>query len=252
VYNELNKQTARILPDGRIETKVYDANGLLIKATDFNEHVTGFSYDDVNAPGRLHNREFFDSNSLYDSDDPNVTYHYRYDNLGRKTYVDVNDQGDEVAYHYYYNQEGQIYQLDSPQGYIRYGFYDNTGRKASVFTPTAPTDDDETYYDKTEYGYDELGRLEWAQLSEANDVPRTDEITYYSYSSVGSLEQVAYPNNTTTYTYDNLNRLTDVNIYDNSGLFASYAYELAADGTRTAVAESVWNGVDYNDTIVNW
>jgi YD repeat-containing protein len=39
----LNKQVARILPDGRMETKAYDANGLLIKATDFKEQVTGFN-----------------------------------------------------------------------------------------------------------------------------------------------------------------------------------------------------------------
>ena len=75
--------------------------------------------------------------------------------------VDVNDLDNSTlaTYKNYYDKEGRLYQLDSPQGFVRYSFSDITGRKLSTFMSTAWDDDDETYYDKVEYAYDQLGRL---------------------------------------------------------------------------------------------
>ncbi|MHC4739164.1 MAG: hypothetical protein ACYS9Y_09705 [Planctomycetota bacterium] len=244
-YNHLHKQTSRTLPNGETEYKEYDEYGRLVKATDFIGQVTSFSYDDPNAAGLLHYQKFYDSNSYYDSNpnDPNLSVHFTYDELSRKTHVDVNDEGTEYVYQYWYDDEGRVYRTFSPQGYVNYEFSDLTGRRVSVYTPTGTADTEIDYY------YDQLGRLEQVKVDKRNSQD-VDEDIYYTYNAVGSLATVTYPNNVTTYTYDSLNRLTDVNIYDGSDtLIASYDYELSSCcGTWDRAVEDV-NG---QQTIIDY
>ncbi len=76
-----------------------------------------------------------------------------------------------------------------------------------------------------------------------------DENIYYTYNEVGSLATVAYPNNVTTYTYNDLNRLTNMSITDGSNnVIVSYEYTLAADGQRTSAKEVV----DGSTTTIAW
>ena len=90
--------------------------------------------------------------------------------------------------------------------------------------------------------------------SKRNGESPSNEITYYSYNAVGSLELIDYANgNTALYTYDSLNRLTELVHYDDYGgagqtQLAKYQYELADDGMRTGVTEVV----DGNTTTIAW
>ena len=244
-YNEMHQQASRILPDGRTDYKTYDANGLLVKSVDFEGHVTGFKYNDR---GQLEFQNFYDDNDLYDLDDPNMYYKLAYDNLGRVVTTEVNDVDTPdgvVIYRNYYDAEGGIYQLDSPEGFIRYEFSDITGRRMEVYTPES--EESQEFDTKVGYTYDQLGRLKTVTLNKYNG-ETSSQTTTYSYNDVGSLASVAHPNNLTTYQYDSLNRLTDVNIYDASELAVHYEYTLAPDGHRTGVTEVV----DGNTTVVDW
>ena len=75
--------------------------------------------------------------------------------------------------------------------------------------------------------------------------------TIYNYTKVGSRASVTLPNGAkTTYTYDDLNRLTNLSNHksDNS-LLSSYTYTLAPNGRRTGVVEQTLN--DDNSTFTN-
>jgi len=246
-YNEINKQITRKLPDGRTEYSLYDANGLPVKSTDFEAHVTGFEYNDR---GQLQFQNFYDDNDLYQSNEPNIYYKLTYDNLGRVLTTEVNDldtPGEPVIYKNYYDAEGRIWQLDLPDGFIRYEFFPITGRRMSVYTPES--EQEAANFDtKLSYTYDELGRLKTVKVDKRNGQEPTSEISTYAYNDVGSIASVEHPNNLTTYRYDSLNRLTDVNIYDASQLVAHYKYALAPDGQRTGVTEVV----DGSTTVVDW
>lgn len=70
--------------------------------------------------------------------------------------------------------------------------------------------------------------------------------TTYGYDPVGNLASVAYPNGvTTTYTYNLLNRLTQVASTTSNDALAAYAYTLGAAGNRTGVVELTGRSVTY-------
>ncbi len=63
-------------------------------------------------------------------------------------------------------------------------------------------------------------------------------VTTYNYDAVGNLQNFAYPNGVThAYTYDALNRLTQMGASKNGSAISNYAYTLGLAGNRTSVAE---------------
>jgi RHS repeat-associated protein len=68
----------------------------------------------------------------------------------------------------------------------------------------------------------------------------------YSYNAVGNLQSYSYPNTvTTSYAYNNLNRLTTLSVANGQTNLASYAYTLGASGNRTQVVENNGRTVNY-------
>jgi RHS repeat-associated protein len=69
--------------------------------------------------------------------------------------------------------------------------------------------------------------------------------TTYGYDAVGNLQSFTYPNGVAhTYTYDTLNRLTQLGAAKGSPL-SSYTYTLGAAGNRLTVAELTGRTVNY-------
>ena len=69
------------------------------------------------------------------------------------------------------------------------------------------------------------------------------EVTTYDYTKVGSRASVELPNGiTTSYQYDNLNRLKNLTHKKAGELVASYAYDLLPTGRRSGVTEVTSNG----------
>ncbi len=71
-------------------------------------------------------------------------------------------------------------------------------------------------------------------------------MTTYNYDAVGNLQSFVYPNGVThAYTYDALNRLTQMGSSKSSTAISNYAYTLGAAGNRTSVAELTGRTVAY-------
>jgi len=88
------------------------------------------------------------------------------------------------------------------------------------------------------YTYEQLNRL-----STATDASGS---TTYAYDAVGNLQNFTYPNGVThAYSYDTLNRLTQVGAAKNADSISNYAYTLGAAGNRLTVAELSGRTVNY-------
>ena len=108
--------------------------------------------------------------------------------------------------------------------------YDQKGNKIAETTPSGTTN----------YEYDQLNRLVKVIA------PNGDE-TVYTYNAVGNRSQVTHPNNTVTeYTYDKLNRLTNlVNLKSSGGVISSHKHILGKEGNRIKVIENSGRTVKY-------
>jgi RHS repeat-associated protein len=88
------------------------------------------------------------------------------------------------------------------------------------------------------YTYDQLNRL--------GTVTDAFGATTYAYDAVGNLQNFTYPNGVThAYSYDTLNRLTQVGAAKNSNSLSNYAYTLGTAGNRLTVAELSGRTVNY-------
>ena len=224
-YDYLHNQTSRILPDNRTEYKEYDNLGRLTKATDFKGQIIGYFYDSL---GRLWYEKYYYNGSYYPTSPANVI-EYEYDNLGRRVSTAI----DSNTYGYQYDAENRVLLVTSPQGEIGYDYNTITGKQQFVRTPADGTDT------KVEYGYDAIGRLADVTVHKRNGVTANDKSTY-GYNAVGSLDLLCHPNgDCSTYTYDSLNRLTELKNEDGlSNVLSRFVYQLANNGRRQSVAET--------------
>jgi RHS repeat-associated protein len=273
-YDESNRQTAKYMPfafvdptpgDGEItvddvydaldaalpdvEYRDYDLYGRLEAHTDYKEQTTGYFY---NKQGQLQYKRYylFDGtvdgiNQNYDTGPENnwaEQTEYTYDTLGRRTTVEEKDNPNTYTRTttYHYDAQGRLIQVDTPQGTINYGYNPITGRKINTNTAYGNTN--------TNYYYDELGRLAGTGTALEN--------TYYHYDEAGNRKWLCIDRNgdfddsdpaaptgyeiKTDYTYDPLNRLTDL-LQKKTGeaVLSSYIYTLKADGHRHSLDETL-------------
>jgi len=239
VYYELSQQS----PQSKAATQQYDVLGRITKATDYKGQVTGFTYNDR---GLLEFEEYYVDDANYAINNPENVIEYTYDNLGRKIEVIVDNT---VEQEFYYDAEGRIQVVSSPQDYIRYEYSDITGNKIETRSYSlsadlqndvlAASDNDNT---RVEYTYDILGRLwETVVIKRDGEELTTAEVTTNFYNAVGSRDLQILPNDVNTiYEYDSLNRLTNISHMDTSQqVLSSFGYSITADGMRKAVCEQV-------------
>ena len=168
-----------------------------------------------------------------------VTYAYDgYDASGRTFSSVTNDDRSSAALKdngtttSYSNAEGQLVEVDSPQGDVHYEYDPTTGQKSRVFTgnPAAPTTD-------IDYAYDGNGRL-LTVTAVALDGAAVNLRTTYAYDLADELVATTLPNGTAEYrTYDALGRLASVETANiASGLIlAGFTYATDLAGQRTSV-----------------
>jgi RHS repeat-associated protein len=223
-YDHLHNQITREL-GGETEYKAYDEYGRIYVAEDFKGQVTGFEY---NALGQLGYKKYYENQTKYDANDPCETVSYIYDNLGRK--IEVTDSRGTTTYTY--DAEGRILSVVSPEGTVNYAYDPITGQK--INTNTASTE--------TQFDYDAMGRLNATELVKRNG-SSVSELTTYEYTAVGNRSKMHLPNGvTTSYGYDNLNRLFTLTHYDGASTprqLGSYTYTLNAEGRRDSIAEEL-------------
>lgn len=225
----------------------YDANGNLIEQTDAASDTTAYAYDALN---RLTSIDYSDSTPdvgySYDANsnrtemtDGAGSVSYVYDALNRLTET---TRGSD-SFEYDYDAASNLTERTYPGGRLTEYAYDDDSRLATVSSNSQLTS---YFYDaaanliETELpsgngyaetrSYDEAGRV-----TEVRNEKSGVALSYaqYAYNGVGNPSQIVTGAGTTTYGYDDLNRLTSAS---GGGLSLSYAYDNV--GNRTSETRS--------------
>ena len=214
-YDALGRQIGRRLPLGQTETMSYDAVGNMVSKTDFNGDTTTYSYGVC--CNRLLGKLFPDGSWVS----------FTYTATGRRA-TESKSTGETTAY--IYDALDRLLSRTDPDGTTILYTYDAASNRTSVTTSVGATI----------YAYDALNRL-------ATVTDLDGGVTTYAYDAVGNRASVAYPNAIVAqYTYDSLNRLTNLLNHTSAGAtISSYAYTLGPAGNRTRVVEDTGRTVDY-------
>ena len=217
-YDYAGRQLSRTLPMGQKETVEYNTFAQLVKQTDFKGQSVEHIYDNL---GRKTAQKYFAAGSSSATEEITFTY----DDLGRTKTI-VTPQGTTENT---YNARGELIQVSTPEGSINYTYDVKTGAKTRVWTLNSDI----------RYTYDAMNRLKTVEVHKRNGVELgTPGVTTYDYTKVGSRASISLPNGiTTSYQYDNLNRLTNLTHKKADTLIASYTYNLLPAGRRSAVTE---------------
>jgi RHS repeat-associated protein len=236
-YDKLNRLSSTSDPLGNTVKYGYDVVGNHNSTTNARGQLITFSYDPLM---RLTGISYPDGSAVgytYDADgnrtqmvDSTGTTSYLYDALNRVTKI-VNPTGNIVSYGYdaVGNRTGVTY----PDGSVVASTFDPDNRLATV-TDAASR--------QTIFGYDNVGNLKLQTNPNNTTTSRSYDaanrliglittssisgtVVSYSYTldKVGNRTQVVDTEGITTYTYDNLYRLTNVTYPD--ATFAAYQYD---------------------------
>ena len=217
-FDALGEPVSRILPLSQTNFNAYNALGQLDYSVDFKGQSNHFVYDSL---GRV------TTNLLYaaGATSPAQTNIFAYDANGRLSQT-LRPEGATTMQ---YNQDGAVTQITSPEGWISYEYDSTMGWLTRCYTVNSDV----------RYGYDGVSRLKTVTVMKRNGVALVvPEVTTNTYTKLGSLQNVYYPNGTwTAYQYDVMNHLTNMVHYNSaSQVLASYQYTVASDGTRQASA----------------
>ncbi len=212
-YDSLGRRKAAILPGGQRNETVYNAIGNIIRTTDFNGATTTFEYD---ARNRLIKNTFSDGT-------PTESFTYT---LNGKLATVTDNRG---VTSYVYDERDRLLSRTEPDTRRIQYTYDAAGNIRSLIVPSGTTS----------YTYDALNRIDTVI---APDLGKTD----YTYDKVGNLIKTDFANGvTTTKQYDLLNRLTNLENRNQTGIISSYTYTLDEIGNRIKVVEHDGRIVEY-------
>ncbi|MBN2116321.1 MAG: hypothetical protein JW730_07115 [Anaerolineales bacterium] len=242
-YDELNRPLTVTDAEGHPTTNTYDAAGNLIEVRDALDHTTHYTYDELNRQIAVTDPLEHTTQSSYDAlgnlsetvDANGVVTRYEYDELNRQVAVILNnkpgvdpDAETNIRYEFVYNEVGNRISVEDPKGKITTYGYDTLNRLIEKKDPLQNT---------WSYTYDLAG----------NRISATDaksQTIYYAYDAANQLIAIDYPGTepdvtftydlngqrigmtdglgTTTWTYDDLNRLIAVTDAFNQTIECSY------------------------------
>ncbi len=245
--NRLNNIT---YPDSNQVNAVYDLAGRLESVTDENGHATTYSYDEayrltsvMNAMGNSTSFGYDLMSNLTSQADAlgNVTdYEYDgFDRLKKIIYPEASSGATRLEETFAYNTVGEITgHTDTGGRTTTYGYVyaDSPKRRVITITDALSNATELTYNARMQmtkvkdarpsptqeyiFTYDEIGRLK-TQSPRVGTTPMS-----FVYDAVGNrTSRTDYNNHTTTYTYDNLNRLTGMSYTGAPSQYATYGYD---------------------------
>ncbi|MGC1378977.1 MAG: DUF6531 domain-containing protein, partial [Anaerolineales bacterium] len=232
----------------------YDAVGNLVSITDAKRHSTGFAYDALNRPTRKTWASGSFETLAYDLNgnitanrlaDGNINT-YSYNALNQLTQINYFDgQTNQFTYtpgglrqtatdsrgavRYDYDQRSRLTQITQPDGQALAYTYDDADNRRSLTTAAGAV----------RYDYDNANRL-------ISVTDPANAVTTFDYDALGLRSQEVLPNGVSIdYTYDALNRLTDIDQHKDAALLASYAYTFDPVGNRLSVTEASGNSTHW-------
>jgi RHS repeat-associated protein len=255
VYDEQNRLTQKIYHDGTAESYVYSL-GLLAQKTSAKGQTTGYAYDDngnltvINYPNMADVSIAYNaldkpasmtdglgtSSFGYDAmgrltsvDGPwsNDTVTYSYDELGRRSTLNVPDGAGSDGASYAYDALSRLQSVTSMAGTFGYTYAGNTGMVQQLSLPNGA---------KTQYSYDGLHQLtQIANTTAAN--ANISNYTYgYDHREVRTyVEQVvgAEPMQRINFGYDTTDQLVSEVSAETPTPDLSQSYSYDAMGNRT-------------------
>lgn len=218
-WDDLNRRTSRTLPLGQSESFTYDPEGNITARKDFNGKTTTYAYD---ALDRLLSR----------TPDPSLAgafpESFTYSATGQR--ASMSDASGQTTYTY--NNRDQILTRSMPEGTLTYT-YDLAGNVASVNSSN-------TGGTSINYSWDQDNRLQ------AVTDNRSGGTTTYSYDATNQLASFAYPNGVThSYSYDQRDRVTLLNVTGPDGLLAGYTQAFSPSGRKTNALEGTGRTAAY-------
>ncbi|RLG33490.1 hypothetical protein DRN97_04920 [Methanosarcinales archaeon] len=264
-YDAVGRLKTETTELGKTTQYDYDPVGNIVRRTAPNGDITTYSYDYLNRRTAVN---YPDGSSIT----------YAYDAMGRVTESHNNGIGANDNLYYTYDDKGQLVKLravigdfdltiqyeydavgnkikvtDPMDGVTRYQ-YDSMNRVISIINP---------YSETTTFSYDSMGRI--TSINYANGVVLTN--TYnekgwltnqvykkgtttilslsYSYDTIGRMTERVDSSGTTTYTYDNDDRLTSVSYP--WGDTVSYSYDGAGNRLTMVVNSGTPIQYSYNE-----
>lgn len=216
IYDELNRLIKIIYPDGSGIAYTYDAVGNRTSITDPGGKVTFYTYDEID---RL----------IQIKDALEGITSYAYDTEGNTTAV-IDANGNATSYHY--DEMKRLIKTLSPSGKETSFTYDAAGNRTTVTDAKGNT---------ISYNYDTLNRL-------INKVYPDSSAVEFTYDKIGRVISMADNQGITSYGYDGLGRLLEVDGPLNNDVI-SYEYDSAGnrismtnqDGEKTLYAYDALN-----------
>ena len=209
-YDPGGRLTQKTYSTGRLDSFEYDNNNNIVSASrakDGNTITSGFAYDELNRMVTSTDDHSFTVGYVYDLLGRPISIIYpgyrivtnEYDNLGRLTkQVDWSDR--EMLYAY--DSVGRLISRTYPNGVVQKNIIDETGRMAGLS------------YEKTSgepflaynYAYDRNGNLtdsdSVGQLAIQKPQAFDETFQHTAASKMVTKQDIADPNNSFTYTYD--------------------------------------------------
>jgi RHS repeat-associated protein len=187
-------------PLGHTTKYVYDGNGNLETLTDGNGHKTTYTYNADNQPTKVKQ--------------PNgIVTETEYDGAG---HVISQTDGNKHTTKYVRNAVGEVTEVTDPLSHKTTKEYDLTGNLTKLTDPEKRS---------TTYTYDATNRLKEVSYSDG----KTHSVKY-EYDGDGDRTSMTDGTGKTSYTYDQLDRLTESK--DGHGNKVSYEYDLANEQTK--------------------
>jgi YD repeat-containing protein len=223
-FDENGNELSRTLPDGETETFTYNQYGQEATHTDFDGNVANYSYFASGPHAGMLAEVGYIAAAGSGKADQYVTY--TYNALGQQaTVTDASGTTTDS-----YDTQGNLIEQQTPEGTIWYVFNPATGQETESYTN----------YTDTLYGYNNQGELTTVTADKLNGgVLTTSLVIAYTYDAAGNKLAETLPNGElTTYTYDDLNRLTSMVEKRGSTTLFSESFILNDNGLRASATET--------------
>lgn len=235
-YDSMNRLTSETDLAGKATSYTYDLNGQLTSVKDKNNAVTAYTYDangNVTSITDPENRKISYTYDLLDriinvTEGETQTAQYEYDSVGNLTkYIDGNNK----ATTYTYNKLGEMISMTDPLGKVKEFSYNVNAMLETVTNPDGST---------VNYDYDVLDEL----IGKSYD-NEEDPQALYGYDLDGnriSMDDVA---GTTGYEYDEVGRITAVNL--SNGKKIKYSYDEYGNISKLTYPDNTTVQYTYNE-----
>ncbi|QUI20894.1 hypothetical protein HZI73_00585 [Vallitalea pronyensis] len=258
-YNSMNKLASIIDPMGQEIHFLYDREGRVVKEVDRLGQVINYQYNS-------------DHNLIHKSiQGLSEDQHYLYNHMGR-LFATISNQGiegygytsngllanqsynNENLLSYTYNNNNQVETITDKDNNIMRYHYDVQSRLKSIHDKNSTLAtynynhnqlDNIAYHNQVNVKYNYNKDNQISQLSHTKDGKNLN--TYlYQYDLNGNITEKQENGQRTTYTYDQLNQLTNV-IYPNN-MEETYRYDIAGNRTQKVFTEATNSGIPNQTT----